>query len=72
MIDHTIELDVSKLPKLMQNTIADLEEYEKQGEWVMYDGLADGLESFAKSSLLQNVISESQFDLVMKKYCGWI
>ena len=43
MIDHTIKLDVSKLPKLMQNTIADLEEYEKKGEWVMYDGLADGL-----------------------------
>ena len=30
MIDHTIKLDVSKLPKLMQNTIADLEEYEKK------------------------------------------
>lgn len=38
----------------------------------MHDGLADGLKSFAKSSLLQNVISESQFDLVMKKYCSWI
>lgn len=30
MIDHTIKLDVSKLPKLMQNTIANLEEYEKR------------------------------------------
>lgn len=70
MIDHTIELDVSKLPKLMQNTIADLEEYEKQGEWVMYDGLADGLESFAKSALLQNVISEAQFNQILKKYRG--
>lgn len=70
MIDHTIELDVSKLPKLMQNTIADLEEYEKQGEWVMYDGLADGLESVAKSALLQNVISEAQFNQILKKYRG--
>ena len=25
LIDHTVELDVSKLPKLFQNTIADLE-----------------------------------------------
>ena len=49
MIDHTIELDVSKLPKLMQNTIADLEEYEKKGEWVMYDGLADGTGFFQGS-----------------------
>ncbi len=70
MIDHTIELDVSKLPKLMQNTIADLEEYEKKGEWVMYDGLADGLESVAKSALLQNVISEAQFNQILKKYRG--
>ena len=70
MIDHTIKLDVSKLPKLMQNTIADLEEYEKKGEWVMYDGLADGLESFAKSALLQNVISEAQFNQILKKYRG--
>ena len=69
-IDHTIKLDVSKLPKLMQNTIADLEEYEKKGEWVMYDGLADGLESFAKSALLQNVISEAQFNQILKKYRG--
>ena len=30
MINHNIELDISKLPKLMQNTIADLEEYEKK------------------------------------------
>lgn len=70
MINHNIELDISKLPKLMQNTIADLEEYEKQGEWVMYDGLADGLESFAKSALLQNLITEAQFDQVLKKYIG--
>ena len=70
MINHNIELDISKLPKLMQNTIADLEEYEKQGEWVMYDGLADGLESFAKSALLQSLITEAQFNQVLKKYRG--
>lgn len=68
MIDHTIEIDISSLPKLLQNTINDMEEYEKKGEWIMYDGLAKGLESFAKSALLENKISSSQYDLILKKY----
>ena len=40
MINHAINIDVSNLPKIIQNTIKELEEYEKAGEWVMYDGLA--------------------------------
>jgi hypothetical protein len=68
MIDHTIEIDISSLPKLLQNTIIEMEEYEKKGEWIMYDGLAEGLESFAKSALLENKISNAQYDLILKKY----
>lgn len=68
MIDHTIEIDTSSLPKLLQNTIIEMEEYEKKGEWIMYDGLAEGLESFAKSALLENKISNAQYDLILKKY----
>lgn len=68
MIDHTIEIDTSSLPKLLQNTIIEMEEYEKKGEWIMYDGLAEGLESFAKSALLENKISSSQYDLILRKY----
>ena len=59
MIDKTIDLDIASLPKLLQNTIKDMEEYEKKGEWIMYDGLAEGLESFAKSALLENKISNN-------------
>ena len=36
----------------------------------MYDGLAEGLESFAKSALLENKISNSQYELILKKYGG--
>ena len=57
MIDKTIKLDITSLPKLLQNTINEMEEYEKKGEWIMYDGLSEGLESFAKSALLENKIS---------------
>lgn len=70
MIDKTIDLDIASLPKLLQNTIKDMEEYEKKGEWIMYDGLAEGLESFAKSALLENKISNAQYDLILRKYRG--
>lgn len=71
MIDKTIDLDIANLPKLLQNTIKDMEEYEKEGEWIMYDGLSEGLESFAKSALLDNKISNSQYDLILRKYRGY-
>lgn len=48
-IDYSIKIDSSKFPKLMQNTMKTLEEYNRNGDWIMYDGLALGLESFAKS-----------------------
>ena len=52
MIDKTIKLDITSLPKLLQNTINEMEEYEKKGECIMYDCLSEGLESFEKSALL--------------------
>lgn len=68
MIDHSIEMDISSFPALLKNVISDLEKYDADGDWVMYDGLADGLESFAKSALLSGKISESQFNKLMAKY----
>lgn len=68
MIDHTVEIDTSTLPKSVQNIIKDLEKYDAEDNWEMYDGLSEGLESFAKSALLENKISSSQYDLILKKY----
>lgn len=48
-IDYSIKIDSKKFPKLMQNKMQTLEEYDRNGDWIMYDGLALGLESFAKS-----------------------
>lgn len=36
----------------------------------MYDGLADGLESFLKSALISGQINNEQFYLLLKKYRG--
>lgn len=68
-IDYSINIDSSKFPKLIQNTMKTLEEYDRNGDWIMYDGLALGLESFAKSALLENRITEIKFNQILKKYC---
>lgn len=70
MINHAIKIDIKNLPKIIQNTIKELEEYAATGDWVMYDGLCDGLESFLKSALLAGKINDSQFNLILKKYRG--
>lgn len=53
----------------MQNTMKIFEEYDRNGDCIMYDGLALGLESFAKSALLENRITEIKFNQILKKYC---
>ena len=41
-IDYSINIDSKKFPKLMQNKMKILEEYDRNGDWIMYDGLALG------------------------------
>lgn len=68
MIDHSINLDKTKLPKVLQNTIKELEKFDKEKNYEMYDGLSEGLESFAKSFLLSGDITDNQFEQLLKKY----
>ena len=42
---------------------------EMHGDCIMYDVLALGLVSFAKSALLENRITEIEFNQILKKYC---
>lgn len=70
--DDTIMLDTKTLPKILQNIIRELEEYEKNDNWVMYDGVSEGLESGAKQCLIDNLITEKQYSQILKKYRGYI
>ena len=56
------------MPKLFQNTIADLEKLDAEGDWVVYDNYAGGLESIAKSAVSAGAITESQFIKIIEKY----
>lgn len=70
--DDTIKIDKKILPKILQNIIQELEQYEKNDNWVMYDGVSEGLESCAKQCLMDNLITQKQFSLLLKKYRGII
>lgn len=72
LIDYNIEIDVEKLPKILKNIIQELEQYEKENDWVMYDGVSEGLEAGAKQCLIDRTISKNQFNLLLKKYRGYV
>ncbi len=70
MIYRELELDVSQLPGCLRRTIADLEFFNARGDWIWYDSYSEGLESESKHALLNKQITEEQFNVVLKKYCG--
>lgn len=70
MIDHSIDLDVTQFPKVVQNTIKDLELYDEQDNWEMYDGVSSGLYALVKALWVNNEITREQFVLLVKKYGG--
>lgn len=70
MIDHSIEIDKTELPRGMQALIEELEGYDKEGDWIAYDNISECLESDAKECLIRGLITEKQFDILLKKYVG--
>lgn len=68
LIDFSVQIDVSKLPKLLQNIIKELEEYESVNDWVMYSGVVEGLEAGAKQCMVDGIISKSQYIKLLKRY----
>lgn len=60
---------VMSLPKILQNIVAELEDYKRQGEWVMYDGVSEGLEAIAKQCFADGAISKSEYKYLLKNYC---
>lgn len=70
MIDHSIEIDKTALPKEMQGLIEELEGYDRDGNWIAYDNIGESLESDAKEYLIRGFITEQQFSILLKKYRG--
>lgn len=72
LINPEIEIDKNKLPKMLQNIIEQLEEYEREDKRIMYDGKFETLESMSKSFLLEGKITDEQYELLMRKYGGYV
>lgn len=70
LYDYNIEFDIEILPKDIQEIINELEELDKQGDWFNYDLKFPILEVQAKSYILNNKISEKDYNKLMRKY-GW-
>ena len=68
MINKEIELDTSKFPKMMRDIIHELEEYDANGDWVAYDNISDGLEVLAKHCYANHIISQYDYNQILKKY----
>lgn len=72
LINPEIKIDKNKLPQMLQEIIKQLEEYEKESKWIMYDGKFETLESVGKSLLLEGKITEEQYETLLKKYGGYV
>ena len=68
MINKEIDLDISEFPEIMQNIIHELEEFDANGDWVAYDNISDGLEVLAKHCYANHIISQHDYNLILKKY----
>ena len=75
--DESIEVDLSKYKtksslKYLEQIIEALEKFDKENDYASFANYQDGLESELKSLLLVNKIDEELFNILMKKYGGWI
>ena len=70
LYDYSIEFDISHLPRILQEMIKELEDYDKDGDWFNYDMKFPQLDVEAKSYWRNNRISEYDYKTILKKYGG--
>lgn len=68
-IKDDIDINVSILPKVLQNIIKQCEEYNSEEFEGMYMGTSEGLEAIAKSFYAEGKLSKEQYISIQKKYC---
>ena len=70
MIDRSIEIDLSKLPKDVLEEIEELEKFHKERDWFFYDLKFDELEMNAKKYVINGTMSETLYKKILAKYGG--
>ena len=68
-LNYDIELDSSKFPDMVKNTMAELDRlYYETDDWVSYDAMCDALLTNAKVALMNGRITDRDFRLLEEKY----
>lgn len=70
LYDYNIKYDYSNLPRELKELIAELEGYDKIGDWFNYDMRFPLLDVVAKSYWRNNAITEYDYKTILKKYGG--
>lgn len=68
-LNYDIEIDSSKFPDMVKNTMAELDRlYYETDDWVSYDAMCDALLTNAKVALMNGRITYRDFSLLEEKY----
>ena len=70
IIDRDIKIDVSILPKSVQEEIKELERLHEEKDWFNYDLKFDELEMNAKRYVIRGTMSDSLYKKLLEKYGG--
>lgn len=70
LYDYNIEYDYSHLPESLKEIILELEEYDKVGDWFIYNMKFPELDIDAKSYWRNGRITEYDYKTILKKYGG--
>ncbi len=72
MIDENVKINKSNLPKLIIDCIEKLEYYYQTNDEDMYYLALEQLETTAKSYVIDNKLSEKEYNIILRKYGGEI
>lgn len=70
LYDYNIVYDYSQLPNQLKEIIAELENFDKTGDWFSYDMKFPELDITAKSYWRDGIITEYDYKTLLKKYGG--
>ena len=70
LYDYSIEYDYNHLPDYLKEIIAELEAFDRVGDWFSYDMKFPELDINAKSYWRNKVITEYDYKTLLKKYGG--
>jgi lambda repressor-like predicted transcriptional regulator len=66
-IDDSVAIDLSDLPKMLKNSISELEDYDRENDPTFYSA-ADTMMLMADRFLAEGVIDARTYDLLARKY----